>query len=160
MKSISPKLSITDNLEIVPFLYSGYDHNKIWEYLDYAESNDMEGIMVNLDTPYEYKRTKSLIKVKKFYDIDLVCVAVNRGEKGKFKDTLGSITCKYHDCFVNIGSGFSDSLRDYYFNNPDEIVGKIVSVKYKEATVSKDGNKSLQFPVFLCVRDDKTEADA
>lgn len=156
---LAPFIRNYKSIDLVRFFYRGYDHNKIWEYLDYAEENDMEGIIINLDTPYEFKRTKNLIKVKKFHDIDLECVAIEQGEKGKYKNTLGAIVCKYKDGFVKVGSGFTEELRDYYFNNPTEIIGKIVSVKYKEATKNKDGSESLQFPVLLCVRADKTEAD-
>ena len=152
------QLDIT-NLRIVPFFYEGTDHNKIWEYLDYAEDNDMEGIIVNLDIPYEFKRTNGLIKVKKFHDIDLECIGIEQGEKGKYKDTLGAIICRYKGNEVRVGSGFSEELRDFYFKNPDQIVGKIVSVKYKEATKNKNGTESLQFPVFLSVREDKDTAD-
>ena len=147
------------SIDIVPMFYEGRDHNKIWKLLEYAESRDMEGIIINLDTPYEFKRTKSLIKVKKFFDIDLECIAINKGEKGKYKDTLGAIVCKYGDNVVKVGSGFTEELRDYYFNNTDKIIGKIVTVKYKEVTKNKDGTQSLQFPVFVCVREDKDVAD-
>lgn len=148
-----------NNIETVRCFYRGNDHSKIWEYLEYAEQNDMEGIMINLNTPYEFKRTKNLIKVKKFYDIDLECIEVLNAEKGKYKDTLGAIVCKYGNNVVKVGSGFTDEQRDYYYNNQDKIIGKIVSVKYKEKTKNKDGSESLQFPVFLCVREDKDEAD-
>lgn len=50
------------NIEVVNQLYAGADHSQIWKWLDYAEENDWEGIMLNLDTPYECKRTKNLIK--------------------------------------------------------------------------------------------------
>ena len=152
------RLGLT-NIRIVPFFYRGYNHEKIWEYLDYAEANDMEGIIVNLDTPYEFKRTRNLIKVKKFHDIDLECVDIESGIKGKYKSTLGAIVCRYKDDEVRVGSGFTEELRNHYWNNPDDIIGKIVSVKYKEATKNKDGSESLQFPVFVCVRQDKLLAD-
>lgn len=152
------KLNLT-NIDSVLCFYKGTDHSKIWEFLEYAEESDMEGIMINLDTPYEFKRTKNLIKVKKFYDIDLECIEVLNSEKGKYKNTLGAIVCKYGDNVVKVGSGFTDEQRDYYYNHQDEIIGKIVSVKYKEKTKNKDGSESLQFPVFLCVREDKYEAD-
>lgn len=158
LPEVFKRLGLT-NIRIVPFFYRGYNHEKIWEYLDYAEANDMEGIIVNLDTPYEFKRTKALIKVKRFFDIDLECVGIEQGEKGKYKNTLGAIVCKYKDGFVKVGSGFSEELRNHYFNNQNEIIGKIISVKYKEATKNKDGSESLQFPVFLCVREDKSVAD-
>ena len=147
------------NIRVVPFFYRGYNHENIWKYLDYAEANDMEGIIINLDTPYEFKRTKSLIKVKKFYDIDLECIDIEPGVKGKYKNTLGNIVCRYKDGEVRVGSGFTEELRNYYWNNPDAIIGKIVSVKYKEATKNKNGTESLQFPVFLAVREDKEKAD-
>lgn len=152
------RLGLT-NIRIVPFFYKGYNHDKIWEYLDYAEANDMEGVIVNLDTPYEFKRTRALLKVKVFYDIDLRCIRIEQGEKGKYKNTLGAIVCKYKDSEVKVGSGFTEELRNYYWNNPDAIIGKIVSVKYKEATKNKSGTESLQFPVFLAVREDKETAD-
>lgn len=152
------ELSLT-NIRVVPFFYRGYNHENIWKYLDYAEANDMEGIIVNLDTPYEFKRTKALIKVKKFYDIDLECIDIEPGVKGKYKNTLGNIVCKYKDGEVRVGSGFTEELRNYYWNNPDAIIGKIVSVKYKEATKNKNGTESLQFPIFLAVREDKEKAD-
>lgn len=152
------RLGLT-NIRIVPFFYRGYNHEKIWEYLDYAEQNDMEGIIVNLDTPYEFKRTKSLIKVKKFFDTDLRCIRIEKGEKGKYKDTLGAIVCRYKDGEVKVGSGFTEEQRDYYWNHPGTIINEIVSVKYKEVTKDKSGKESLQFPVFLCVREDKSVAD-
>lgn len=154
LPEIFNRLGLT-NIRIVPFFYRGYNHEKIWEYLDYAESNDMEGIMINLDTPYEFKRTKNLIKVKKFYDIDLRCIGIEQGVKGKYKDTLGNIVCSYKGGEVRVGSGFTDEQRNDFFHNPGKIVGEIVTVKYKEATKNKDGSESLQFPVFVTVRFDK-----
>lgn len=143
------------NVRVVPFFYRGYNHENIWKYLDYAEANDMEGIMINLDTPYEFKRTKNLIKVKKFYDIDLRCIGIEQGVKGKYKDTLGNIVCSYKGGEVRVGSGFTDEQRNDFFHNPGKIVGEIVTIKYKEATKNKDGSESLQFPVFVTVRFDK-----
>lgn len=147
------------NIEVVQMFYEGTDQTEIDKWLDYCEDHDYEGCMVNLDSPYECKRVKSLQKVKAFKDIDLMCISVNEATTGKYKGTLGSITCKYKNGTVDVGSGFSDEQRDYYFNNPNEIVGKIVTVKYKEATTNKNGGESLQFPVFVTVRFDKDSAD-
>lgn len=147
------------NIEVVQMFYEGVDQTEIDKWLDYCEEHDYEGCMVNLDSPYECKRVKSLQKVKAFKDIDLMCISVNEATIGKYRGTLGSITCKYKNGTVDVGSGFSDEQRDYYFNNPNEIVGKIVTVKYKEATTNKNGGESLQFPVFVTVRFDKDNAD-
>ena len=46
------------NLSVVERLYEGTDHSQIWKWLDYADEDmGWEGIMINLDTPYECKRT-------------------------------------------------------------------------------------------------------
>ena len=50
-----------ENIEVVERVYHGYDHSKIWEWLQYAEDNDWEGCCINLDKPYECKRTKNLM---------------------------------------------------------------------------------------------------
>lgn len=147
-----------ENIEIVEFVYEGRDQSKIWELLDEAEANDWEGLMLNTDDVYKCKRVKSLMKVKKFFDIDLKCIGMEAGT-GKLKNTLGAIICQYGSNTVKVGSGFTDELRNYYWNNQNEIVDKIVTVKYKEATKNKNGTESLQFPVFICVRNDKNEAD-
>lgn len=144
------------NVEVVPRVYAGTDHSQIWKWLDRAEEEDWEGIMINLDTPYECKRTKSLIKVKKFFSADLLCTGVEEGS-GRNKGTLGALVCDYKGYSVNVGSGFTDEQRKYYWNNPTEVVGRIVSVKYKEETKNKDDGISIQFPVFETVRFDKTE---
>ena len=142
------------NIEFLTPLYQGYDHSQIWKWLDYAEENDWEGIMINLDTPYEFKRTKNLIKVKKFHSCDIRCVSVEEGN-GRNKGVLGALVCKYKDNLVNVGSGFSDELRREIWNNPSMVTNKIISVKYKEETTNKNGGVSIQFPVFECVRMDK-----
>lgn len=151
----------TDNVEIVDIFYEGYDHSEIWKWLDYAEEHDYEGCIINLDDCYECKRTKSLLKVKKFKEIDLRCTGVNIATSGKYKGLLGSITCKYGNSTVDVGSGFDDSTRQYYTDNPNDIIGKVISIKFKEETTNKNGGKSLQFPVLVAVREesDKNFAD-
>ena len=147
------------NLSVVERLYEGTDHSQIWKWLDYADEDmGWEGIVINLDTPYECKRTKNLIKVKRFFEKDLRCTKVNIATTGKYKGIMGSITCNYFDNTVEVGSGFNDSQREYYAKHPEEIVGKIVSVKYKEETQNKDGGKSLQFPVYMGILIDRDKA--
>ena len=145
------------NLEVVKILYTGFDHAQIENCLNFAESNDMEGVMINLDTPYEFKRTKNLIKVKKFYTYDLKVTGVTEGD-GKYKGNLGAVVVDFKGNPVSVGSGFSDELRASIWADPSIIIGKVIEVKYKEVTKNKDtGAESLQFPVFIRVREDKEE---
>ncbi len=144
------------NVEVVQMCYEGVDHSQIWKWLDYAEENDWEGIILNLDTPYECKRTKNLIKVKKFFSADLKCIGIEEGA-GRNKGTLGALICDYKGNNVNVGTGFSDKDRKQIWQHPEDIIGKIISVKYKEETKNKDGGISIQFPVFESVRFDKND---
>lgn len=130
------KYNPTENLEIVPIVYEGTDHSEIWKWLDYAEAHDWEGCMINLDTPYECKRVKTLIKVKKFFDISLSVIDIEEGT-GRNIGKLGAIVCKYYDNIVNVGSGFTDSQRIYYWQHKDKMLDHIVDVKYKEITTDK-----------------------
>lgn len=145
-----------ENINVVPIFYQGTDQKKIWEWLDYAERTDMEGLMLNLDVPYRFNRTKELIKIKKFYTMDLPVIRIDKGT-GRNKDRLGKVYVDFKGNEVGVGSGFSDEQRDYLWQHPEKILHKIIEVKYKEETKNKDGSKSLQFPVFIRIRDDKDE---
>ena len=146
-------LSDVENLDVVSCIYKGNDHSVIWKYLEMAESQDWEGVMLNLDTQYECKRSKNLIKVKKFYTYDLEIVGVEEGG-GRNKGTLGALIVKYKNNTVNVGSGFTDEEREIFWKNKEDIIGRVIEVKYKEITVDKKtGLESLQFPVFCGLRE-------
>lgn len=148
------KFHPTDNIEVVPRVYHGYDHSKIWEWLQYAEDNDWEGCCINLDKPYECKRTKSLIKVKQFYDATLRVIGYEEGS-GKNKGALGSLIVKYKNGKSGVGYGYSDQMRKDLWEKRDEFIGKLIDIKYKEETKDKNtGLPSLQFAGFICFRED------
>ena len=143
----------TENIEIVQMFYEGTNQSEIWKWLDYCEQHDMEGCMLNLDTPYECKRTKSLMKIKKFYDFDLQIVGYEEGT-GRNKGRLGAFVVDYNGNQVKVGSGYSDEERVNFWNDRDKYIGRVITVKYKE--ISKDkktGLESLQFPVYCGVRE-------
>ena len=143
----------TENIEIVQMFYEGTDQSEIWKWLDYCEQHDMEGCMLNLDTPYECKRTKSLMKIKKFYDFDLQIVGYEEGT-GRNKGRLGAFVVNYKGNQVKVGSGYNDEERVNFWNKRDKYIGRVITVKYKE--ISKDkktGLESLQFPVYCGMRE-------
>lgn len=145
-----------ENIEVVPILYEGTDKSKIQEWLDKADDMGWEGCMLNKDTKWKNKRNNGILKVKSFKHADILCTDVIEGD-GKYKGTLGLIKCDYKGFELGVGSGFTDSQRDYYWNHRDEIVGKIVQIKYKGETKNKQGGLSVQFPIFEIIRNDKTE---
>lgn len=145
----------------VPVLYCGNDKEQINYWLNKITSEGGEGVMINIaDAPYECKRSKSLLKVKKFQTCDLRCIDAELGT-GVNSGRLGAITVEfpYNDTTyqVKVGSGFTQEQRDYFWEHKDEIVGKIVEVQYFEITQNQNGGYSLRFPVFCQVRNDKDE---
>lgn len=141
------------NIEIVTMLYEGADQTQIMKWLDYAVEHGWEGLMLNKDSTYKCKRTTDLIKIKRFYTMDLPIVEVLEGD-GRLKGTLGALVVKYKDNTVNIGSGFNDETRREFWEDKDNIVGRIVEVKYKEISRDKKtGLESLQFPIYVGLRE-------
>lgn len=143
-----------ENVEIVPMVYEGTDQTQIMKWLDYAVENDWEGLMLNKDTVYKYKRTTDLIKIKQFYSMDLPVTEILEGD-GRLKGTLGALVVKFKDNTVNVGSGFDDKTRKEFWEKKEELIGRIIEVKYKQ--ISKDkktGLESLQFPIFIRLREE------
>ena len=141
------------NIEIVTMVYEGTDQSEIMKWLDYAVEHGWEGLMLNKDATYKCKRTTDLIKIKRFYSMDLPVVEVLEGD-GRLKGTLGALVVKYKDNTVNVGSGFDDGTRTKFWEDKDSLIGRVVEVKYKE--ISKDkktGLESLQFPIYIGLRE-------
>lgn len=144
-------------IKFVGSYYSGTDQTKIKEWLDYADTHNKEGIMLNKNVVWQNKRNNGILKVKTFHTCDIKCIGVEEGD-GKNKGILGNIICNYKGYNLGVGSGFTDSQRKYYWNHKDEIIGKIITVKYKTETTNQiNGGLSLQFPVFITIRNDKDE---
>ena len=119
-----------------------------------AEEAGFEGIMVRKNVGYEGKRSHNLLKVKKFHDAEYTVLDTINGnirwtENGKQieKECLSSITIEHKGCKVNVGSGFSKEQREMYFESPQDIIGKTVTIQYFEETKNQNGGFSLRFPV-------------
>jgi len=108
---------------------------------------------------WEDKRSKTQIKFKGELECDLKIVAVEEG-KGKAAGMLGAIICESSDGVVkvNVGSGFTDAHRKQYWK--ENLIDKIVAVKYNSRIKNKTGEESLFLPVFIELRDDKDVADS
>ncbi len=107
---------------------------------------------------WEDKRSKTQIKFKGELECDLKIVAVEEGS-GKAAGMLGAIVCESADGIVkvNVGSGFSDAQRKQYWK--ENLIDRIVAVKYNSRIKNKAGEDSLFLPVFIELRDDKDVAD-
>ncbi len=123
----------------------------------YLESG-LEGIILKDGSGvWEDKRTKTQIKFKGEMECDLKIVGIQAGT-GKYEGMLGAILCESADGVVkvSVGSGFNDDHRKTY---GEEIIDKIVAIKYNMRIKNKAGEESLFLPVFVEIRDDKDVAD-
>lgn len=119
-----------------------------------------EGIILkSADGIWENKRSKKQIKFKGELECDLRISAIEEGT-GKYTGLLGAIICESSDSGiqVRVGSGLTEEQRKSYFTS--ELIGKIVAVKYNARIKNAKGEESLFLPIFLEVREDKTEADS
>ena len=126
-----------------------------------------EGLMLRRDTTYKGKRSKDLLKVKQFFDDEF---EVQSLEVGDFTETIKGegtritpncmlrmniVTCSGSDDVtkkhleeysVGLGTGMSIQQRKDWAENPDLIVGKMITVKFFEYTRNAAGKPSLRFP--------------
>ena len=146
--------------ELLPVLYQGTDTSKITELLDAEIARKQEGVMINIcDAKYDFKRTNSLLKVKKMNTLDLQIIGFEEGS-GRLTGTLGAILVRYKDGnVVKVGSGFTDGLREEIWKNQGKYLDTICEIQYFEPTTNQDGGESLRFPIFKDFRTDKLEAD-
>lgn len=156
-REVLDRLEDNEHIHILPLLTVTEDFDKVMEIHGEMKEKGAEGCMINLDKPYEFKRSKTLIKVKVMLTCDLRIIGFEQGQ-GENKDTLGAIICEYKNTTLKCGSGFSKKLRKAIWDNPGIYLGKIVEIQYFEETYSEaTGLPSLRFPVFKQFRDDKTE---
>jgi DNA ligase-1 len=123
-----------------------------------AIDGEWEGFMLRKDEPYKSGRTKDLLKVKKFQDAEYIVEDVVLGtatyNKGGAKtyNVCSAIVINHKGNRVEVGSGLSFDQRINWFNAPEDIIGKTVTVKYFEETTNKKNNLiSLRFPVLKYV---------
>lgn len=119
-----------------------------------ANSNGWEGLVLRKDDTEICRRSNSMLKCKAFTDAEYVVKDVEFGkmriiENGREveRELLANIIIEHKGNSVGVGSGFSQEERAYYYEHPDDIIGKTVTVKYFEETVDKNGKFSLRFPV-------------
>ena len=129
------------------------------EYRDYNKkmvAEGFEGIMIkDPEAKYECKRSASWLKQKPFIEVSLSITAVEEGT-GRNVGKLGALVCEGEDdgklIKVNVGSGFSDSDRDSFYQSRDTLPNQVVEVRADAVTQNQDGTYSLRFPRFLRFR--------
>ena len=142
------------------FVVTGDGHFNTWSEL--AAKNGWEGFMVRKDVGYEGKRSKNLLKIKKFFDAeyevidfdidDHEIVINNRSETVPM---LSQVWIEHKGHKVKVGSGWTHEQRLKYIDG--SIVGKKITVQYFEETKNDKGGISLRFPTVKIVHGEKRE---
>ena len=140
------------------------DEQMLMFHVSAAKENGWEGLMLRKDAPYQGKRSNDVLKVKQFYDAEYVVVdienAVNRViVDGKEVEELmmRNVVIEHKGYRVQVGSGFSHEQKRFYFENPNEIIGKQITVCYFEESHNQNGGISLRFPTFKGVYENKRD---
>ena len=142
---------------MVEVIYTGTDASMIDRFLDKMVAEDKEGLMLNRDSKYYRKRHNGILKVKRFHTVDLQIISVEEGS-GRLAGKLGAFVVDYKGNSVNVGSGMSDEQRDEFWRSRGDLPGRIIEVKYKEeSSDKKTGLLSLQFPIFVTLREEGKE---
>lgn len=144
-------------VKIINPLYIGADMERVLLLLEEYKLKGAEGLMINLlDAPYEFKRSKNILKVKVMQTVDLKIIGFEEGQ-GRNAGKLGALIVEYKGNSVGVGSGFTDYDREFIWNNQDQYLEKICEVQYFEVSKDKNGVESLRFPIYNHMRPDKTE---
>ena len=129
-------------------------HFDMWSQM--AADGNWEGFMLRKDVGYEGKRSKNLVKVKKFYDAEYEVIdfdiddhEVVRDGKSETIKMLSQVWIEHKGHKVKVGSGWSQEQRLQYMDG--SIVGKIITVQYFEETKNDKGGISLRFPTVKVV---------
>ena len=158
-KRLASLVNLPEKINLVPnFIVENIEEAqaKFKEYYDIGE----EGIILKDPKAFwENKRSKSLIKFKGELECDLKIVDVEDGT-GKYEGLLGALVCESEDGIIKtkVGSGFSDEDRAKI--KREDVIGKVVAVKYNARIRSKHEDESLFLPIFVEIREDKDSADS
>ena len=121
---------------------------------------NLEGLIVRRDAPYLGERTRDLLKLKAFQNLEAVVADLTTGTKqilnvdsGLMEDRkiMAAAVIVVDGSYVHVGSGFSNEQRIEFLEHPERLIGKTIEVQYFEKTTDKNGKPSLRFPTFKAI---------
>lgn len=140
------------------------DKNHLSSLLKDAAINEWEGIMLRKDCVYEGKRSKNLLKCKSFQDGEYEVLETENGPfrlvmdgKEVEEEMLSCVTIMHKGYPVRVGSGWSVEQRREFYKNPEEILGKKITVQYFQESFNEKGEISLRFPTIKIVHGEERD---
>ena len=136
------------------------NHSELMKFYSSTMSKGYEGIMVkDLDSPYVFKRSGAVLKLKPIATAELVIVGHYEGNRGSKREGLwGGFEAKAaNGVITKVGGGYNDKIRaEIQIAGPDSFIGSIIECEYQPDPLTGDGFTSdgkLRFPVFVRFRD-------
>lgn len=135
------------------------DQNALLKAYGKAIENGFEGIMVKkLGSPYIFKRSDSVLKLKPIATYEGVIVGHYEGNRGSKREGLwgGFLVVMPNGVVTKVGGGYNDKIRAEISIDPDSWIGKVVEVEGQPDPLTPDGLTSdgkVRFPVFCRIRD-------
>ena len=138
--------------------YELYNPEALEKWNNNVKEYNWEGLMFRKNVGYEGKRSQNLLKYKMFQDEEFKVIGVEEGDAQELINgvmhkikCVGSLVIEYKGNKVNVGTGLSLEQRKRWYVHPEEIIGKIITVKFFEPTQNQDGSWSLRFPVLKAI---------
>jgi len=151
------QLTIGDT-ERTPFRYvkstTANDETELREFYNECLTEGYEGVMLKrLDTPYQWKRTDAILKMKPVATEEGVIVGWHLSpEKTKRAGQFGGFhVLTKNGVVTKVGGGYTDAQKkQIQEDGPDTYIGRIAEVEH-QPPFTNDGK--LRFPVFSRFRD-------
>ena len=150
LKILFQKIPKTSNLKLVETIIVN-DEVELDAAYEKFKAEGYEGAMVrNLNSPYEYKRSNHLQKMKEFADAEFEIIGGEEG-RGKLQGHLGAFICVTKDGteFKVKMTGETSRLKEYWINQK-KYIGELLTVKFQGCTTA---NKVPRFPVGIRIRE-------
>ena len=116
-----------------------YTDKKYKKFMTKSKENKWEGIIFRKNTFYKKGRSKDILKYKKIFDgeykvkdVESTIIRVIVDGVEEEEEVMGKIILEYKN--QKVGSGFSLAERRKYHQNPELIIGKIVTINYIKET--------------------------
>lgn len=120
-----------------------------------------EGLILRNDVPYEGDRSSNMLKVKSFQDAEYVVKDVEMdgdatvlidGKAERVK-CVKRLVIEHKGNKVGVGSGLKQEQRLEWYQHPEHIIGRTITVRYFEEVTDENGKPSLRFPTLKYIYD-------
>jgi DNA ligase-1 len=161
-KIINQREVALDNIRVIQYevVYSLKDAlTKTSEWMDAGFEG---GVLKDFKGVFKDGTSKHQLKLKLEISAEMRITGFQDGTPGtKREGKVGSIIFENDEGTIKgRTSGFDDNLLEYFTNNKDSLIGRIIEVQFNDLSKGRDNDHyALSHPRFIEIRDDKDETD-